>query len=54
MNKFFTIGAVVGWLLVSVISGKLQPVFSLATILAVSIGGIIGVIVGSALFGGKK
>jgi len=53
MNKFFTIGAVVGWLLVSMISGKLQPVLSLPTILAVAIGGVVGVVVGAALSGGK-
>lgn len=54
MNKFFTIGAVAGRLLVSMISSKLQPVFSLATILSVFIGGIIGVIVGFALGGAQS
>jgi len=42
MNKFFTIGAAVGWLLLSMISGKIWPVQSLPTILAVAIGGIVG------------
>jgi len=53
MNKHFTIGAVAGWLLLSMISGKLLPVLSLPTILAVAIGGIIGVVVGAVLSGGK-
>lgn len=49
MNKFFTIGAVAGWLLLSMIYGRLLPVLSLPTILAVVIGGAIGAIVGVAL-----
>ena len=53
MNAFFTVGAVAGWLLVSLISGKLQPVFSLTTILAVVIGGILGVILLPAVVGKK-
>jgi hypothetical protein len=53
MNKFFTIGAVAGWLLLSIISGKLLPVLSLPTILAVAIGGVVGVVVGAALSGGQ-
>ena len=53
MSKFFTIGAVAGWLLLSMISGKLLPALSLPTFLAVAIGGVVGVIVGAALSGGK-
>jgi len=53
MNKYFTIGAVAGWLLLSMISGKLLPVFSLPTILAVAVGGVVGVVVGAALSAGK-
>lgn len=53
MNKFFTIGAVAGYLLISIISGKLLPVLSLPTILAVAIGGVIGVIVGAGFSGSK-
>lgn len=49
MPKFFVIGGVVSWLLVSMIAGRLLPVLSLPTILAVLIGGIIGEIVGLAL-----
>lgn len=53
MNKFFTIGAVAGYLLLSIISGKLWLVFSLPAILAVALGGVVGVVVGAALSGGK-
>lgn len=53
MNKHFTIGAVAGWLLLSMIYGRLLPVLSLQTILAVAIGGVIGVIVGAGLSGSK-
>jgi len=53
MNKFFTIGAVSGWLFLSIISGKLWPVLSLPTILAVTIGGVVGVALGAALSGAK-
>jgi hypothetical protein len=53
MNKCFTIGAVAGWLLLSMISGRLLPALSLPTILAVAIGGVVGVIVGAAVAGGK-
>lgn len=53
MNKFFTIGAVIGWLLLSMIYGRLLPVLSLPTILAVAIGGVVGVVVGAALSGAK-
>ncbi len=53
MNKFFTIGAVAGCLLLSMFSGKLLPVLPLPTILAVAIGGVVGVIVGAALSGAK-
>lgn len=49
MNKFFTIGAVAAWLLLSIVSGKLWPVLSLPTILAVTIGGVVGVLLGPAL-----
>jgi len=53
MNKFFTIGAVAGWLLLSMISGKLWPVLSLPTILAVMIGGVVGVVLGVLCRGPK-
>ena len=53
MNKFFTIGAVAGWLLLSLIYGRLLPVLSLQTILAVAIGGVVGVVVGASLSSGK-
>lgn len=53
MNKFFTIGAVAGWLLLSTITGKLWPALSLPTVLAVAIGGIVGVIVGAGILGSK-
>jgi hypothetical protein len=49
MNKFFTVGAVAGYLLLSIISGKLLPALSLPAILAVAIGGVVGVVVGAAL-----
>ena len=54
MNKLFTIGAVAGWLLLSMIYGRLLPVLSLPAILAVAIGGVVGVIVGAALSGNKE
>ena len=54
MGKFFTIGAVAGWLIMSMFYGKLLPAISLPTILAVSIGGIVGVIVGVAFSGTKE
>ena len=54
MNKFFTIGGVAAWLLLTSVSGKLWPVLSLPTILAVMIGGVIGVLLGSALSGAKR
>ena len=53
MNKFFAIGAVAGWLLLSMIYGRLLPVLSLPTILAVAFGGVVGVIVGAVLSGAK-
>ncbi len=53
MSKFFTIGAVAGWLLLSMIYGRLLPAMSLPTILAVAIGGVVGVVVGAALSGAK-
>ena len=53
MNKFFAIGAVAGWLLLSMIYGRLLPVLSLPCILAVAIGGSIGLVIGGALSGGK-
>ena len=49
MNKFSAIGAVVGWLLISMIYGRLLPALSLPTFLAVAIGGVVGTIVGAAL-----
>jgi len=52
MQLFFVVGAVAGWLLVSLISGRLLPVLCLPTIIAVFIGGIIGQFVGFALAGG--
>jgi len=54
MNKFFTLGAVAAWLLLGMVSGKLWPVFSLQTLLAVALGGIIGVLLGPALSGAKR
>jgi hypothetical protein len=54
MGKFFTIGGVAGWLLVSVLAGRLQPAFSLKTFLAVLIGGLLGVVVGAALTSKKN
>ena len=53
MTKFFMIGSVVGWLLLSIIYGKLLHVLSLPTILAVAIGGVVGLIIGAALSEGK-
>ncbi len=53
MNKHFTVGAVAGWLLLSLIYGRLLPVLSLPTILAVAFGGVVGVVVGATLSGGK-
>jgi len=53
MNKFFTIGAVAGWLLLSMMYGRLLPVLSLPTILAVTIGGVVGLIAGAGLSGAK-
>jgi len=40
--KYFTVGAVAGWLLLSMISGKLLPALSLPSIITVMVGGIIG------------
>lgn len=48
MQVFFVIGAVAGWLLVSLFAGRLMPALSLPTIIAVVIGGIVGQIVGAA------
>jgi ABC-type branched-subunit amino acid transport system permease subunit len=49
MNKFFIIGAVTAWLLLRIVSGKLWPVLSLPTILVVTIGGVVGVLLGLVL-----
>jgi len=54
MNKYFTIGAITGWLFLSMISGKLWLVLSLPTILAVAVGGLVGEIVGMALSRDKE
>ena len=54
MQLFFVIGGVAGWLLVSMLAGRLIPVFSLPTIIAVAIGGIIGQVVGFAIVGASK
>lgn len=54
MQVFFVIGAVAGWLLVSLFAGRLMPVLSLPTIIAVVIGGIVGQIVGFAIAGANK
>jgi hypothetical protein len=51
MNTYFTIGAVVGWLLVSLLHGTLLPALSIATWIAVAVGGTIGQIVGPLLAG---
>lgn len=50
----FTIGAVVGWLVVSFFYGRLLPAFSLPTFIAVAIGGIAGQVIGFALQGGQE
>jgi len=47
----FTIGAVVGWLVVSFFYGRLLLAFSLPTFIGVAVGGTIGQIVGLALTG---
>jgi hypothetical protein len=49
----FTIGAVVGWLIVSFFYGRLLPAFSLPTFIAVAVGGTIGQMVGLAVTGGQ-
>lgn len=46
MQIFFSLGAVAGWLLVSLFYGKLLPAFSIPTFIAVSVGGIVGVVAG--------
>jgi Kef-type K+ transport system membrane component KefB len=50
---FFIIGAVVVYLLVSLIAGRLLPALSLPSILAVIIGGVIGEVIGFALAGSQ-
>ncbi len=54
MQLFFVIGGVAGWLLVSLFAGRLMPVLSLPTIIAIAVGGIIGQVVGSAIAGASK
>jgi hypothetical protein len=54
MSKFFVMGAVAGWLLVSMASGRLLPALSLPTILAAFIGGVVGEIAGAALAAPKE
>lgn len=51
MNVFFTIGAILGWLIVSRLTGGQLPLLSLQGILVVAIGGVAGIIVGAALKG---
>ena len=53
MSKFFAIGAVAAWLLLSIIYGRLLPALSVPTILAVAIGGSLGAVIGGAVSGGK-
>lgn len=54
MQVFFVIGAAAGWLLVSLFAGRLMPVLSLPTIIAVVIGGVVGQIVGLAIARANK
>ena len=54
MQPFFVIGGVAAWLLVSLLAGRLMPVLSLSTIIAVVVGGIIGQAVGFAIAGAGK
>jgi uncharacterized protein YacL len=49
MGKAYAIGAVAGWLIVSMLYGKLLPALSLPSFLSVAIGGIIGIIIWAAL-----
>jgi len=54
MPVFFAMGAVAGWLLVSLFAGHLMPLFSISTIITVVIGGVVGQIIGYAAAGVGK
>lgn len=54
MQAFFLVGAVAGWLLVSLFAGHLMPALSLPTIIAVVVGGGLGQIMGIAIAGANK
>ncbi len=49
MNLYSAIGAGVAYIIVSLFAGRLLPVFHLATIIAVVVGGIAGTIIGGVL-----
>jgi len=49
MNLYSAIGAGVAYIIVSLFAGRLLPVFHLATIIAVIVGGIAGTIIGGVL-----
>ncbi len=54
MNLYSAIGAGVAYIIVSLIAGRLLPIFHLATIIAVVVGGFFGTIVGGALIKDEK
>jgi len=47
MNIYSAIGAGVAYLIVSLVLGRLLPVFHIVTIIAVVIGGFVGTFVGA-------
>lgn len=54
MNLYSAIGAGVAYIIVSLFAGRLLPIFHLATIIAVVVGGFIGTIVGGAINNDEK
>lgn len=49
MNRYSAIGAGASYILICIIIGRLLPVFHVATIIAVIVGGFIGKIVWSVI-----
>lgn len=49
MNTFSAVGAGVAYIIACIISGRLLPVFHVATIIAVVVGGLVGTFLGPVI-----